>query len=135
MKTLKLEKLNEPKFDELFNMIADLKDFLDEDANLNNNKNLNAVLDFQDPEGTFKLLNLKSMPTEARIDFIHMPTYICTAILMKAYMSDSSAFALKEKSTLSEGLKASCARNLRGHGFGSSSRKSFKSSIICTGII
>ena len=120
MKMINLEKLNEPEFDELFSMIADLKDFLDEDANLNDkdwSNNLNEVLDFQDPEGTFKLLNLKSIPTEARIDFIHMPTYICTAILMKAYMSDSSAFALKEKSALSEGLKASCARNLRGHGF------------------
>lgn len=121
MKMIKLEKLNEPKFDELFGMIADLKTFLDEDANLDDrdwNRNLNTILDFQDPEGTFKLLNLESMPNEARIDFIYIPTYICSSILMKAFMRDSSAFNIREKSALSDGLKASCARNLRGHGYG-----------------
>lgn len=120
MKMIKLEKLNEPRFDELFDMIANLRDFLDEDANLDDrdwNRNLNTILDFQDPEGTFRLLNLENMPSEARIDFIHIPTYICSAILMKAFMSDQSAFTLREKSALSNGLKASCARNLRGHGF------------------
>lgn len=120
MKIIKLEKLNEPIFDELFEMIADLKTFLNEDTNLDDrdwNRNLNTILDFRDPEGTFKLLNLEKMPTEARVDFIYMPTYICSAILMKAYMTDSSAFTLREKSALSNGLKASCARNLRGHGY------------------
>lgn len=49
MKMLKLKKLNEPEFDELFAMISDLKDFLAEDADLSSpiwNKNFNTVLDF-----------------------------------------------------------------------------------------
>ena len=119
MKMIKLEKLNEPEFDELFKMIEDLKDFLNEDANLDDRnwmKNFNAIIDFQDSDGSFKLLNSR-MPTEAVIDFIYIPTYICSAILMKALMSDSDAFTLREKSALSNGLKVSCARNLRGHGY------------------
>ncbi len=31
--TLKKQKANEPKFDELYEMLSDLKDFLAEDAN------------------------------------------------------------------------------------------------------
>ena len=117
---LKLKKLNEPEFDELFNMILDLKDFLGEDADLNSqnwNKNFNTVLDFQDPDGGFKLLDMDKMPFEAKIDFCFMPTYICSAILMKAFMTDSEAFTLKEKSSLSKGLEKSCAINLKGHGY------------------
>ena len=36
---------------------------------------------------------------------------------MKAFMTDSSTFTFKEKSALLNGLKKSCGRNLRGHGF------------------
>ena len=120
MKMLKLKKLNEPEFDELFAMISDLKDFLAEDADLNSrkwNKNLNTILDFQDPDGGFKLLDMDSMPFEAKIDFCFIPTYICSAVLMKAFMTDSEAFTMKEKSALSKGLEMSCIINLKGHGY------------------
>ena len=36
MKTIKLNKLDKPEFDELSQMIFDLKDFLDEDVDFKN---------------------------------------------------------------------------------------------------
>ena len=122
MKMIQLnkQKHNEPKFRELGIMISDLKDLLNEDVNLNNNqwkRNLNTIVDFQDSDGSFKLFDSYQIPTDARIDFCYMPTYLCTAILMKAYLTDSSKFSPKEKSGLLNGLKMSCAKNLRGHGY------------------
>ena len=120
MKMIKLNKQTEPEFGELFEMLSDLGDFLDEDANPNDkqwSENLNAILDFQDDDGSFKLLDLTHMPSDAKVDFYYMPTYICSAILMKAYLTDPEAFTIKEKSALSNGLKISCAKNLKGHGY------------------
>ena len=101
-------------------MIFDLKDFLDEDVDFKNKEwvnNFNTILDFQDGEGSFKLLNRDDLPSDARVDFHYLPTYISTAILMKAYMTDETAFSSKEKAVLLGGLKASCGKNLRGHGY------------------
>ncbi|SDA45131.1 gamma-glutamylcyclotransferase family protein [Methanobrevibacter millerae] len=121
MKILRLNKQNEPDIDELFRMLSDLEGFLDEDVNINDelwNQNFQTVLDFQDPDGSFNLLNFIDMPSDARVDFYYMPTYVCTAVLMKTYLTDSSRFNTKEKSALSKGLKMSCCRNLSGHGYG-----------------
>ena len=120
MLVLKKQKHNEPKFDELFAMISDLMNFLNEDANLNDklwNKNFNAILDFQDSDGSFNLFDSYEIPSDARVDFCWMPTYVCTAILMKAYMTDPSSFTSKEESSLLNGLKMSSGKNLRGHGY------------------
>ena len=122
MKMLRLnkQKHNEPNFDELYRMLSELKNFLNEDETIYNNiwaKNLETILDFQDPDGSFKLLDSFHIPSDARVDFCFMPTYICTAILMKAYMADSQSFTSKEKSALFNGLKISCSRNLTGHGY------------------
>ena len=120
MLILKKQKHNEPRFDELFKMISDLNDFLNEDANPNDklwNKNFNAILDFQDSDGSFKLFDSDEIPGDARVDFCWMPTYISTAILMKTYLTDSYSFTSAEKSALLDGLKMSCTRNLRGHGY------------------
>ena len=120
MLVLKKQKHNEPKFDELFAMISDLMNFLNEDANLNDklwNKNYNVILDFQDSDGSFKLFDSYEIPGDARVDFCWMPTYICTAILMKVYLTDSSSFTSKEESALLNGLKMSSGKNLRGHGY------------------
>ena len=117
---LNKQKHDEPEFDELYRMLSDLKDFLDEDANPENREwreNLKTILDFQDSDGSFKFLDSYNIPSDARVDFCHMPTYICTAILMKAYMTNSQAFTSQEESALFYGLKVSCARNLSGHGY------------------
>lgn len=118
--TLKKQKHNEPKFDELSEMICDLKDFLNDEVDFrdaNWKENLNAIIDFQDDDGSFKFFDSYKIPSDARIDFIYTPTYLCTAILMKAYMSDAESFTLNAKSALTKGLKMSCAKNFRGHGY------------------
>lgn len=120
MLILNKQKHNEPEFGELSRMLDDLKDILNETPNFNNhdwNKNFNCILNFQDSDGSFKLFDSYEIPGDARVDFCWMPTYICTAILMKAYMTDSSSFGSKEESALLEGLKMSSRKNLRGHGY------------------
>ena len=120
MKMIKLEKQNEPRFDELSQMLSGLKDFLAEEADFNDkdwSENLNAIIDFQDEDGSFKLFDSFNIPSDARVDFCYMPTYLATATLMKAYLTDPESFTIKEISALSSGLKMSTARNLRGHGY------------------
>ena len=120
MSKIVLKKQDEPRFDELSRMLADLNAFLDGEADFNDaawNANLDAILDFQDDDGSFKLFNSFDIPSDARVDFCYMPTYICSSILMKACLTDSSSFGDERKSALSRGLKMSCARNLRGHGY------------------
>ena len=120
MEILKLNKQTEPKFDELYEMISGLESFLGEEADFNDftwNKNLSTILDFQDEDGSFKLFDSFNIPSDARVDFCYIPTYLCTASLIKAYLTDPAAFSAKEKSALANGLKASCGRNLRGHGY------------------
>ena len=120
MLILKKQKHNEPEFDELYKMLSDLNDFLNEDANPKDkqwNENLKTIIDFQDSDGSFKLFDSYEIPMDAKVDFCYMPTYLCTAILMKAFMINDSAFTLKEKTALKNGLKSSCARNLTGHGY------------------
>lgn len=127
MLVLKKQKHNEPRLHELIGMLSDLLTFLYEDTNFNDklwNKNFNAILDFQDSDGSFKLFDSYEIPSDTRVEFCWMPTYVCTAILMKAYMTDPSSFTSKEESALLEGLKMSSKNNLRGHGF-----KAFKGQI------
>jgi hypothetical protein len=122
MEILKLEKqkCNEPKFDELYEMISGLITFFEKETDFKDiewKENLNAIIDFQDDDGSFKLFDSYSIPSDARVDFCWIPTYLCTAVLMKACLTDPESFTQKEKSALLEGLKISCARNLRGHGY------------------
>jgi len=120
MKNLILKKQSKPEFGELYRMLFDLKDFLDEDVDFRNYewvKNLDTVIDFQNTDGSFDLLDSNDIPGDAREEFCHQPTYLCTAVLMKAYMTDPSSFTVKEKSALFTGLKMSCTRNLMGHGY------------------
>ena len=121
MLSLNKQKTDDFEFDELYRMLSELEDFLNEDIIFRNdwkNENLDIIIDFQDSDGSFKLFDSYKIPSEAVIDFCFVPTYLCTAILMKAYMTDSRAFSLKEKSALKNGLIMSSARNLYGHGFG-----------------
>lgn len=75
------------------------------------------VLDFQDDDGSFNLLDSFKVVSDARVDFCYMPTYICTAIIMKAYMKDESLLTGREN-VLKTGLRMCCGRSLSGHGYG-----------------
>ena len=119
MTTLNLNRLNKPDFDELYSMKSALKDFLDEKADSTNTKwmeNLNTILDFQDDDGSFKLFSTYRIPSDARVDFCHEPTYICTSILMKAYLTGDSNLRQRIETPLIDGLEISTMRNLTGHG-------------------
>lgn len=120
MLSLNKQKHDDFEFNELYRMLSELNEFLNEDMIFPNlvKKNIDIILDFQDSDGSFKLFDSYKIPSEAVVDFCFVPTYLCTAILMKAYMTDSRAFSSKEKSALKNGLKMSSARNLYGHGFG-----------------
>ena len=120
MTTLNLNRLNKPDFDELYSMKSALKDFLDEKADSTNTKwmeNLNTILDFQDEDGSFKLFSTYRIPSDARVDFCHEPTYICTSILMKAYLTGDSNLRQRIETPLIDGLEISTMRNLTGHGY------------------
>ena len=120
MKMIKLEKQDEPRFDEFSRMLCELEEFLDEEADFTDKEwieNLKTILDFQDEDGSFKLFCSFNIPSDARVDFCYIPTYLATAALMKAYLSDPKSFTEKETLALSDGLKMSTARNLRGHGY------------------
>ncbi len=119
MKTLKLTR-KENNLDNLFEMISILKNFLKEDVDSKNMEwmeNLETILNFQEKTGSFKLVSDYNIPSDARVDFCHMPTYICTAILMKAYLIGDLKLSKKIEKALIKGLTMSCLRNLRGHGY------------------
>ena len=113
MKELKLTKLNNPNEKKLNEMKSALKDILDEDLSA---ENLQTILDFQDEDGSFKMYTTYKIPSDARVDFCHEPTYICSAILMKAYLTGDSTLKERIEYSLIDGLEMSTMRNLRGHG-------------------
>ncbi len=120
MTTFKLTRLNKPNFEELYEMKSALKDFLEEKADSSNSEwmeHLNTILDFQDSDGSFKLFSTYEIPSDARVDFCHEPTYICSSILMKAYLTGDSELRQKIETPLIHGLERCCCRNLTGHGY------------------
>ena len=120
MNKIKLKQQNNPDIDELNEMTGAIKAFLDEEVDSQNSEwidNINTILDFQDSDGSFKLFETYDIPSDARVDFCHMPTYICTAILMKVYLLGDSSLTEKVEESLIKGLEMSCMRNLHGHGY------------------
>ena len=55
--------------------------------------------------------------SDARVDFCHMPTYLATAIIMKAFLADRDLLERREESILAPALERCCARELSGHGY------------------
>ena len=120
MTALKLTKLNKPNEKKLNEMISTLKDFLNEEADSKNPQwveNLNTILDFQDDDDSFKIFSIYEIPSDARVWYCHEPTYICSSILMKAYLTGDSKLTQKIETPLIQGLERCCMRGLRGHGY------------------
>ena len=115
MTTLKLTRLNEPNIEKLYEMKSTLRNILEE----GDFENLNTILDFQEKDGSFKLFSTYKIPSDARVDFCHEPTYICSSILMKAYLTGDSKLKEKIETPLIHGLERCCCRNLTGHGYDS----------------
>lgn len=120
MKNLKLIRQNKPDYKKLDEMKSQLKNLLEEtDGSQDWMENLGSILNFQDTDGSFKLFNTYDIPSDVRVEICHEPTYICSAILMKAYLIGDSALSDEVETPLVRGLEMSCMRGLTGHGYGS----------------
>lgn len=118
-KTIKLTRLNhnEPDFPRLDAMGESLREFLENPAYPADKAwmdDLQEIIRFQAEDGSFRMFDTYEVPSDARVAFCHMPTYICTAALMKAYLTDRT---LVEEEVLRKALKACGVRNLTGHGY------------------
>lgn len=111
---------NTPNFDTLQGNRELLMAFLDHIAVNGDECNdvIRAIIEFQDERGGFSLLDSYRVESDARVDFCYMPTYICTAILMKAFILDCDVMTGKDD-VLKSALSACCSRGLAGHGYDS----------------
>lgn len=120
MNDTKFTRLNKPDFDRLYEMKSAMRKILEEEADFKNTKwmeKLDEILEFQDADGSFKLLSSNKIPSDARVDFCHEPTYICTSILMKTYLAGDDEIREKLECPIFHGLEMSTSRNLNGHGY------------------
>lgn len=110
---LNIKLQNENCFDE----ISNLKNFLKEDWDFKNPiwiENLQSILNLQSKDGSFKLVSSNNLPSDARVDFYYIPTYVCTAILMKAYLLGNSNLNLSNlKITNYSNLDLSDSKDLK----------------------
>lgn len=110
---MELRRLNtdKPIFKELYGMIAAMNEMLE--SSPKSTLTMEGLRMFQDVDGSFKLFDSYEVPSDARVDFCYMPTYIGTAILMKEYLNGKRCFA----SELERALKASLRGGFLGHGY------------------
>ena len=108
---MKLKRLTQPDFPKLNEMLEALKGLLEgrQDTDLT----IEELLAFQDHDGSFKLLDSYHIPSDARVDFCHVPTFIGAAILMKAYLRGYKCY----EAQLENALYASLKSYFWGHGY------------------
>ncbi len=79
---------------------------------------IREIIAFQDHEnGGFPLLDTYRIEADCRVEYCHKPTYLCSAILMKALVENADLLTGKEDCILPGALKMCCARGLKGQGF------------------
>lgn len=101
-------------------MLNSLMEFLAEDAKPNDDgwkQSFKAVIGFQNEDGSFGLVDPSKASSDERVEYYYTPTYLCAAIMMKAFMADESLLVDAREHALRDALKASSGRNLRGHGY------------------
>lgn len=119
--TMNLIRLShrEPDFDQFKRMLKELKGFLQKDADPSDEAwrdDLRAVMYYQDEDGSFRMVDSYNIPMDSRVDVCHTPTYICTAILMKAFMADETVFGSGEREILRKALQACSRIRISGNG-------------------
>ena len=122
MKKINLNRQNHRRPN--FKTLRDMKDYLEKliDGKVEENELawkevLHEIVDFQDEDGSFKLLDSYRIESDCRGAFCHEPTYICTALLMKALLKDERALDGRVMEILPPAMHMCCARGLQGHGF------------------
>lgn len=124
---LKKQSTQKPNFKELDGMVQMLMELLEGKDNAD--LTLDDLCSFQDPRGSFSLLDSDKVSSDARADFIKMPTYIGTAILMKEYQKGNSDL----KDRLIKGLNFTAKTHLSGHGFDEERTRIHSLKILCKG--
>lgn len=122
-KTIHLVRQNhlEPNMEELNLMRRDLEKLINCKFNSDNEWNdvIRQIIQFQYEDGSFNLLDSYRIESDCRVEYCYEPTYICSALLIKALLKDKEVFTGKEEIILSRALHMCCARGLNGHGYDS----------------
>ena len=109
----------EPDFEEFKRMLKELKAFLKAEPEPEKQEwkdNLEAIIEFQDEDGSFRFVDSYRIPMDARVDFCHIPTYICTAILIKAYMAQEDILDSTAEQVLRKALYRCSEIRIHGNG-------------------
>ena len=119
---LKLERRTEGNVDtkEMLNTVRELEGFLHWAPDASDPAwmaGIRSIVEFQREDGFFALLEDFWVPSDARVDFIYIPTYLCSAVLMKAYRTDPGLFEGAVGRALARGLDCCTGRGLSGHGY------------------
>lgn len=111
----------QPNMKELNAMRKDLEALINSDLNYNEEWNalIKEIIQFQYEDGSFNLLDSYHIESDCRVLYCHEPTYICSALLIKALLNNKDVFTGKEDIILSKALHMCCARRLQGHGYDS----------------
>lgn len=78
---------------------------------------IQEIIRFQDTDGSFSLVDSFHIESDCRVFYCYEPTYICTALLMKALLADPEVLTGKEDIILQKAMTVCCGRGLKGHGF------------------
>ena len=122
MKNTRLNRQNHktPDFKALHDMRDYLENLLDRKIETDEsgwNNAIEEIIAFQYEDGSFNLLDSYRIESDCRVVYCHEPTYICTAILMKALLADENALEGREMEILPAAMHMCCARRLQGHGY------------------
>lgn len=120
-KTMNLVRQNhkKPNSEKLHTMRKDLEELIDYEFQSQQEWDdvIREIIRFQNEDGSFNLLDSYRIESDCRVFYCHEPTYICSALLIKALLKDKEVFCGKEETILSKALYMCCARGLKGHGY------------------
>ena len=106
---------NKPNFEDFNRMTKELGDFLESDFSDKWPETLKEIQQFQAEDGGFAYVDDWRIESDARVEFCYKPTYLCTAILMKAAVVH--LLSEEGKGCLKKGMLKSMGRKFRGHGY------------------
>lgn len=122
MKTMNLVRQNYEKPN--FEILELMREYFEELIDASNEfeadeleKVFKQLVYFQDNDGSFNLVDSFEIESDCRVYYCYEPTYIGTALLMKAYLMDKDFFTGKEDIILRGAMHACCGRQLNGHGY------------------
>ena len=107
---LKRQSVENTNIKELEEIVQMLMELLEEKETSNE---LEDLYSFQEQRGSFSLLDSEEIPYDIRVEYINIPTYIGTSILMKEYLKGNEDL----KDRLIKGLNFTVKTRLTGHGY------------------